>query len=225
MSDPEKTAKATHPSVLAKEIIVKLVMTGLLPITALVGCIAGQGSAVEQSAVVTAATPTTVQNTHQHQSYGSPDGFATIAMGEDRFELTFSGREFKSRDEIEGSLLYRAALLASERGHSWFRFLHLPGEGGPEVHPARPNPSFGAIYGHWQPHWSYYRPGDGWQMWKPESGARFWTDNVDVSQIERVEVHAMIEMGRGPQPSGAEAVFDALSVAKDLKRRFGRSPG
>ena len=93
----------------------------------------------------------------------SPKGFSVTNTGESVREVTYSGRKFTSRDEIDGGLLYRAALITRQSGFRSFFLLHLPGEGGPDAHPPRANPTFGALYGHWQPHWNYYVAGLGWQ--------------------------------------------------------------
>jgi hypothetical protein len=134
-----------------------------------------------------------------------------------RYEVTLSGKSFGSRDKAEGYLLYRAALFAQQSGRGWFRLLHLPGEDGPEAHPARRSPAFGEEYAHWQPHWSYYQAGTGWQPWRPEWGVPFFADHGDSRVVERFEVHAMIELGQGAKPSDMQMAFDTMKVVKDLK--------
>lgn len=134
--------------------------------------------------------------------------------GDGRFELTLSGTRFTSRDTIEGELLRRAAQLTISKGQDWFMLLHLPGEQ-PDKHPPRPKPAFGVRYGHWQPHWSYKQSGAVWQPWHPEWGTRFWADEVNPKEVQRFEVHAMIESGKGPIPAH-ETAFDAKQVIRDL---------
>ena len=141
-------------------------------------------------------------------------------LSPDRFELVYSGTKFTSRDEVEGQLLLSSARLALGHGQESFVLLALPGEQR-DVHPARPNPGFGAKYGHWQPHWNYYLPKDSWQWWHPEWGAEFWTKDVDPKAVQRFEVHAMIELG-----AGAGAFDNALPFnARDVVRDLGRPPG
>jgi hypothetical protein len=142
--------------------------------------------------------------------------FAVNADGGGRYELTLTGRRFTSRDAIERDLLRRAALLARGKGADWFVLLHMPGES-PDLHPPRSGASFGARYGHWQPHWTYRTAGGGWQPWHPEWGAPFWTSDVDPATVNGFEVHAMVELGRGPMPAGR--AFDARRVLRDLRRR------
>jgi len=143
--------------------------------------------------------------------------------GDDHFEVILRGTNFTSRDAPESRLLEEAARFTVGRDRTWFRLLHLPGER-PGEHPARPDAAFGTAYGHWQPHWSYYRSADGWQPWHPEWGARFWASDVDPGTVERFEVHAMIELGRGAPPANAHAVFDARAVIADFAARPNARP-
>lgn len=141
-------------------------------------------------------------------------------LSPDRFELVYSGTKFTSRDEVERQLLLSSARLAVGHRKEIFVLLALPGEQ-PDVHPARPNPGFGAKYGHWQPHWSYYLPEDGWQWWHPEWGAQFWTKDVDPARIERFEVHAMIELGARGSATDNALPFNAGDVVRELGRPSG----
>ena len=135
----------------------------------------------------------------------------------DRFELVYSGTKFTSRDDVERQLLLSSARLALAHGKESFVLLAMPGER-PDVHPARPNPGFGAKYGHWQPHWNYHLPKDGWQWWHPEWGAEFWTRDVDPRSVQRFTVHAMIDLGRDAGAPADAAQFDASAVVRDLTR-------
>lgn len=152
----------------------------------------------------------------------SASTFSVRDAGEHRLEVTSTGVTFTSRDALEGALLLKAARLTLERGQGWFRLLHLPGER-PGVHPARTNAGFGAKYGHWQPHWNYFQAGEGWQPWHPEWSAPFWTREVDRKNVERFELHAMIELGRGPLPRIGQTAFNAAAVRADLEPRYGRA--
>ena len=154
-------------------------------------------------------------------SLESPEGFSVTNTGQLVKEVTYSGRKFISRDVIDGGLLYRAALITRQSGFRWFVLLHLPGEGGPDVHPPRAIPTFGASYGHWQPHWNYYVAGLGWQPWHPEWGVRFWAEETDLVAVERFEAHAMIEMANVSNQAEPQMNFDANQVARDLAPKFG----
>ena len=161
-----------------------------------------------------AATPLATAN--QSQPVEEPDGYASAMVAEDRYEVTYSGPWSGSRDTIEGVLLYRAALLSARHGKTWFRLLHMPGEAGPLSHPARPATSIGAAYGHWQPHWSY-RTASGWQPWRPEWGVPFWAETADAKGVERVNVHAMVEMGSGTPAVPTQTDFDVAQVLRDMR--------
>ena len=145
-----------------------------------------------------------------------PLGYASALVEGDTFEVTYSGPWRGSRDDLEGGLLYRSAVLAREHGSSWFRFLHMPGEDGPLSHPSRSSPSFGAAYGHWQPHWSY-RTEAGWQPWHPEWGDWFWADRLEKASDMQVQVHAMIELRGGAPISSEQTDFEVAAVLRDLR--------
>ncbi len=146
--------------------------------------------------------------------------FLSTPLGQHRYELTFSGRQFVSRDRVEGHLLYRAARVARARGYDWFVLLHLPGERGANDHPARRTSTFGAAYGHWQPHWTYQLSGQEWQPWRPEWGVAFWADAVPRREIEQFSVHAIIEGRRGPSRARQAMAFNAGRIIRDLRADF-----
>lgn len=141
-------------------------------------------------------------------------------LSPDRFELVYSGTKFTSRDELERQLLLSSARLAVGHGKETFVLLALPGEQS-DAHPVRSDTGFGAKYGHWQPHWNYYLPKIGWQWWHPEWGAEFWTKDVDPAQVERFEVHAMIELGARGSAADNALPFNALDIVRELGRPSG----
>jgi len=150
----------------------------------------------------------------------TPDPQPEIRISElspERFELVYSGTKFTSRDAVERQLLLSSARLAVAHGKESFVLLAMPGER-PDVHPARPNPRFGAQYGHWQPHWNYYLPKLGWQWWHPEWGADFWTRDVDPRSVERFTVHALIDLGGKVGAPADSPEFNAGAVVRDLGR-------
>jgi hypothetical protein len=191
----------------------KPLIISLIAVNALAGC-AVQGGADRGGVGAPIAAAATVDRSKPLE----PSGYASTAIGENRYEITYAGPWSGSRDSIEGGLLYRAALLASQHGKTWFRFLHMPGEAGPLSHPGRGAPSFGAAYGHWQPHWSYLTE-SGWQPWHPEWGAPFWAETLAGPAAERVEVHAMIELGSGSLAVRSQTDFDVAQVLRDLRPR------
>lgn len=144
--------------------------------------------------------------------------FKASEAGDRRHELTFSGKQLGSREQVERYLLYRAALLTTQRGYSWFVFLHLPGEDGPEDHPIRSDSTIPAPYGHWQPHWTYHQRDIGWQPWHPEWGTPFWSNAASSKDVDQYEAHAMIEVGSGEKPAGEPTAFDAAKLLSALAR-------
>lgn len=179
--------------------------------SALVGC------AVDPAMSPTiAAKPMPQTGTAHARNPIEPRGYTSVLVSERNYEIKYSGRWLGSRDALEGGLLYRAALLARERGSGWFRFLYMPGEDGPLSHASRPSPSFGSAYGHWQPHWSY-RTTAGWQPWHPEWGDRFWAERLASNAVEQVEVHAMIELRPGATGRIEPTDFEVSSVLRDLR--------
>jgi hypothetical protein len=186
------------------------VMTAAVAIT-IVGAV--PGAAVDRS--VAAAT----------RSAGSetvPDGrLRTSEVEPGRYELIFSGRQFKaSRAGIEQYLLYRAALLGRQKGARSLSLLYLPGEEGPASHPAPSSASTSSGYGHWQPHWTYYVTGLGWQPWHPEWGQAFWADGIAMARVEKYEVHAIVELGGGDDLEEGQPRFMVSQVIRDLEPRF-----
>jgi hypothetical protein len=194
---------------------VKLQTISLIGITTLAGCALPGPGATDSAAVPVGTAAQVVRSTAPH-AVDFSDGFAFAALANDSYEVTYSGPWRGSRDDIEGGLLYRAALIADRHGKSWFRFLHMPGEAGPLSHPSRQSPSFGAAYGHWQPHWRY-QTDSSWQPWHPEWGSPFWAETLDGAGAERVEVHAMIELGQGPFAAAEQTDFDVSAVLRDLR--------
>lgn len=197
----------------------------MLSPVAMIGLVLGVPLSAQREAselAVGRRAPSAQHNLRGHAlQQSSPYGFSSTAMGANRFELTFRGRRFVSRDQVEGYLLYRAALVTRASGGRWFVLLHLPGERGAQDHPARQSPAFGQAYVHWQPHWSYQLTGQGWQPWHPEWGAQFWADARAPRDVEQFEAHAIIELRRGAFRADDPMAFDAARVVRDLAPGFG----
>lgn len=194
----------------------KSMIIGLVAGSALAGCTVSSGAAPYNAAVYMPKKGAP----NGPEFLTRPRGYASAVIEEDKYEVTYSGPWLGSMDDLEGGLLYRAALLAKERGRSSFRFLPMLGETGPLLHPRRLSPSFGAAYGHWQPHWSY-RTEAGWQPWHPEWGDRFWADRLAKGTVKWVEVHAMVELRRAASGAEEQMDFEVAAVLRDL-RRFGQ---
>jgi hypothetical protein len=138
-----------------------------------------------------------------------------------RYELILSGRQLKgSRAGVEQYLLYRAALLGRQKGATSLSLLYLPGEEGPTSHPAQAGASAASGYGHWQPHWTYYVTGLGWQPWHPEWGQAFWADGIDMARVEKYEVHAIVELSDDATPEADQPAFNVNEVIEALGPLF-----
>ena len=191
------------------------------PIAVMAMAAAMQGITPAQASIYSPPKDNAAASQHIENAESSANGSFTSSNGTPgRIEVTFSDQRFQSRDRVERYLLYRAALLAKQNGASWFGLLYLPGEAGPDSHPARSNGLGQHHYGHWQPHWNYYVSGLGWQPWHPEWGVEFWANNIDLSLVERYDAHAMIELGINRRPSEDQPIFDVDEVIRGLEPAF-----
>ena len=164
-------------------------------------------------------TPTPYQPYRAEAAGGIHGGYSEERMATDRYMVRFHGNELTSRDRVEGYMLYRAAELASGAGYDWFEIVdrHLEHEKQTIVQPDPfYRPYYGNGYGYWRPHWRFYRPGYGWDIWHPEYGQQFWADRIDVRTVESFEAEAEIVLHHGALPNTAERGFDAKSVLANL---------
>jgi hypothetical protein len=151
---------------------------------------------------------------------GVHGGYSEVQLAPDRYRVRFHGNELAPRDRVEGYMLYRAAELTLQQGYDWFSIIDRHTEHDVQTY-VRPDPFYrpwyGPDYGYWRPHWRYYRPGIGWEIWHPEWGGPFWRDRMDVSTVESFEAEAEIVLGRGPVAAGEERTFDARKAIADLE--------
>lgn len=173
------------------------------PVLLSIGALAMLGSL---AACTTTATP--YQPYRAEGAGGVHGGYSEQQLAPDRFRVRFHGNELASRERVENYLLYRAAELTVTNGYDWFRISDRHTEHDVETY-VRHSP-----WGYWQPHWSYYRYGYGWELWHPEFGGPFWADQVDVTKVESFEVAAEIVMAKGT-PGGPEGI-DARRVMAEI---------
>lgn len=161
------------------------------------------------------ATPRTTPYQPLSASSRIAGGYSDHRIAADRFEVTFTGNRFTSREQVEALLLYRAAELTLEQGHDWFvideREMERQVERERRVEPLY-DPWFHRDLGYWRPYWRYYGPVTGWRSWYPYYGDPFWTSSVDVRKVERFEAKAEIRLGRGRRPADDRRSFDAREV-------------
>ena len=153
-------------------------------------------------------------------------GYSDEQLGEYRFRVSFAGNSLTSREQVESYLLFRAAELTLEQGHTWFviedRVIEHEVERSFRRDPLY-DPWYRSYYGYWRPYWRYYGP-RGWQAWYPYHGHSFWTDHVDIREVDWFEAIAEIRLGDGPMPNGNLRAFDAREVIARIGPRV-KYPG
>jgi len=165
----------------------------------------------------TTATP--YQPYRAELASGVHGGYSEQRLAPDRLRVTFHGNELASRERVEGYLLYRAAELTVQNGYDWFSIVdrHLEHDTQTYVRPdPLYRPVYGSEYGYWRPHWRYYRPSYGWDLWHPEFGGPFWDSGIDRTTVESYEAQAEIVLHKGPVPSGEVRGFDARRIIANL---------
>ena len=142
-------------------------------------------------------------------------GYSEQRVDADRYRVSFAGNSVTSREQVEMSLLLRAAELTLESGYDWFETNNRATDRDTR-YSTSPSP-LSARYGrYWGPSWRFYRGGL-WSRWDP-----FWGDDFDVRQIDRYEASSEIIMGRGPKPADNADAFDAREVVSNLSGRVTR---
>jgi len=150
-------------------------------------------------------------------------GYTDLRLSEDRYRVSFAGNSLTSREKVESYLLFRAAELTLEQGRDWFEIEDRVVEHEVERRVSRDplyDPWYGSSYGAWRPYWRYYNPRIGWRSWYPYYGHYFWTDHVDVREVERFEAVAEIHIGSGPAPVGPDGTGRALD-AREVVEKIG----
>lgn len=147
---------------------------------------------------------------------GQRGGYAEQRLEQDRFRVSFAGNSVTKRDQVEMSLLLRAAELTVEQGYDWFQTVDRTTDRDTR-YVAQPDPFYYDHYSpFWGPRWRYYNRG----MWSPWGSP--WGHDVDIQRIDRYEATAEIKMGRGPKPAGDPNIFTAREVIENLSSRVTR---
>jgi hypothetical protein len=142
-----------------------------------------------------------------------------MRLAENQYRVTFAGNRLTSREQVESSLLYRAAELTLQRGYDWFVIVDREVERQVEREVRRDpfyDPWFYRDYAYWRPYWRYYGPNVGWQSWYPYYGDPFWADRMQDRTVERFEATAEIRLGRGFMRATDVRAFDARDVIARL---------
>jgi hypothetical protein len=143
-------------------------------------------------------------------------GYSDRQIEDNRFQVSFSGNSYTSRDTVEKYLLYRAAELTLQRGYDYFIFADRDVDHRSRVYST---PSIGGGYGfggYWGPSWRYRGRGFGWRTWDPFFGDPFFDRGVDIDTIDKYEANAEIIVGKGPKPRDNIKAFDAREVIHNL---------
>ena len=180
--------------------------------TLLLVCMVGAGLAL--------SPPHSMSQAHQPTGEQAAElRFSAIDTGNDLWDVALAGARFTSRDDVEGRLLLETARLARSRGMKVIVLVPRPGEG-TGTHPARPVPSYGARYTKWHAQWFYQLERERWQTWRPESGAIFWADQVQMSRLRVFEAHALVRLASGSDGISGD-LFDPAAVISDLSPIYG----
>ena len=172
-------------------------------------------AAVSALALAACATPTP----YQPAGAGPYGGYSEQRLESDRYRVTFAGNSVTSREQVEMSLLLRAAELTVQDGYDWFATVNRATDRDTRFASGRPSydPFYRDRYSpFWGPSWRYYR-GGAWSLWNDP-----FDDNM-VRQIDRYEASSEIVMGRGQKPADDPNAFDAREVIANIGGRVTRA--
>ena len=193
-------------------------------------------AAIAMAAGLSACATATPYQPATYTARGPQNGFFEAPLEQNRWRIGFAGNTVTSRQQVEDSLLLRAAELTIQQGFDHFiavnraterdvRYQTTPGLGSSRF-------GYGGFgyggYGYgrfgypgWSPYWSYFRPSFGWSRFDPFYDP-FWDRGVDVREIDKYEANAEILMGRGPAPANDPRAFNAREVYANLSPRVPR---
>jgi hypothetical protein len=145
-------------------------------------------------------------------------GYSEQRVDSDRYRVSFAGNSVTSREQVEMSLLLRAAELTLESGHDWFATVNRATDRDVRLQ-GTPDPFYYDRYSpFWGPSWRYQRRG----LWSPWGFRDPFGPDIDIREIDRFEATAEIVFGRGAKPAGDPNAFDAREVVNNLGPRVPR---
>ena len=150
----------------------------------------------------------------------SPDsryGYSQQRIEGDRFRVNFAGNSVTSRDQVEMSLLLRAAEVTVENGGDWFTTVNRATDRDTRLTGGTDPFYYDRYSPFWVPSWRYSRRGL-WSPWRDPFGPDF-----DVRQIDRYEATSEIVIGRGPKPANDPNAFNAREVIENVGPRVARA--
>ena len=154
-------------------------------------------------------------------------GYSDHQIETNRYEVTFAGNSYTSRDTVEKYLLYRAAELTVQQGFDYFiladrntdhrsRTYSSPSFGGGYGGFGGGYAGYGGLGGFGGYGWRYHGAGYGWRSWDPFFGDSFWDRDIDIQTVDKYEASAEIIVGHGPKPSDNVRAFDARAVVDHI---------
>ena len=144
-------------------------------------------------------------------------GYSQQRIEGDRFRVNFSGNSVTSRDQVEMSLLLRAAEVTVENGGDWFSTVNRATDRDTRLTGGTDPFYYDRYSPFWGPSWRYSRRGL-WSPWRDPFGPDF-----DVRQIDRYEATSEIVIGRGRKPANDPNAFDAREVIDNVGPRVART--
>lgn len=140
-------------------------------------------------------------------------GFEEQRIETNRVRITFRGNSMTERDTVENYMLYRAAELTLERGHTYFVVANRDTEEHSTLQGVGARSHFPFSY-------RYYHPRFGWRYWSDP----FWDEPSQYREITRYEAIAEIAMFSGQKPQNDPNAFDAQQVMANLQGQIIRPP-
>lgn len=147
------------------------------------------------------ATPTP----YRAAAPGGYGGYSEQRIESDRYRVTFQGNSVTSREQVETSLLLRAAELTVQDGYDWFATVNRATDRDTRFSGYADPTLRDRYWRSWGPSWRYNYAGS----WSP-------LGPTDLRQVDRFEASAEIVLGRGPKPADNPDAFDARDVIANL---------
>lgn len=157
------------------------------------------------------ATTTPYQPASQSGGYG----FSDQRIEENRYRITFRGNSSTTREQVEDSLLYRAAEVTLQNNYDYFLIVENNTEAKKSY-----TTSGSALYGHYgfgsyfYP-FPYYAYGWGWG---------FPYESSYTTELTRYSAVAYVTLHKGAKPSDNPQAFDARQVIDSLRSRVLAQP-
>lgn len=162
------------------------------------------------------AACTTTTTPYQPAAQGGGFGFSEQKIEEGRYRITFRGNSSTTREQVENSLLYRAAELTLQSGFDHFILLESDTEA-KKSYSSTPSPAFYGRYGY-GPYccygFPYYAYGWGWG----------YPYDSYTREITRYSAVAYVSMHKGAKPADNPQAFDARQVIENLRSLIIREP-